>query len=294
LKGGISLERSLSKKSFVKHSLRAGEIYKLSMVNVISLISGKMVRNDYPSKAGVADFSGKMAACLFPVIEGGGSRPCSGRSLRKMLIGLLDPLRSRLPGKPADIADSFFEKVPSIKKQLEEDAAFLQLNDPAATEIDEVIMAYPGFFAILVYRMAHCLAGLRVPVIPRVMTEHAHSVTGIDIHPGATIGSEFFIDHGTGVVIGETAIIGNRVKLYQGVTIGALSVNKGMAATKRHPTIEDDVIIYAGSTILGGETIVGHDSVIGGNVWLTESVPPFSLVYHQPQTAVRDRGNKKE
>jgi serine O-acetyltransferase len=125
------------------------------------------------------------------------------------------------------------------------------------------------------------------------MTEHAHSITGIDIHPKAKIGSEFFIDHGTGIVIGETAVVGKRVKLYQGVTLGALSVNKTMAATKRHPTIEDDVIIYAGSTILGGDTIIGHDSVIGGNVWLTESVPPFSLVYHQPQTTVKNRSDKK-
>ena len=125
------------------------------------------------------------------------------------------------------------------------------------------------------------------------MTEYAHSVTGIDINPKASIGSEFFIDHGTGIVIGETAVIGNRVKLYQGVTIGALSVNKNMAETKRHPTIEDDVIIYAGSTILGGTTIIGHDSIIGGNVWLTESVPPFSLVYHKSQITIRDRGDKK-
>ncbi len=263
------------------------------MVTVIRLIGSKFARDDFPSKSRVAEFSGKMAACLFPVIEGGGYRPCSRNKLRKLLIGLLKPLRRRLPDEPGMIADHFFSKIATIKKQLEEDAAFLQLNDPAATEIDEVIMAYPGFFAILVYRLAHCLAGLRVPVIPRVMTEHAHSVTGIDIHPGASIGSEFFIDHGTGVVIGETAIIGNRVKLYQGVTIGALSVDKGMASTKRHPTIEDNVIIYAGSTILGGDTIIGHDSIIGGNVWLTESVPPSSLVYHQPQTTVRDRGKNK-
>jgi serine O-acetyltransferase len=234
-----------------------------------------------------------MAVNLFPVIEGGNSFPYHRRKLRNLLIRLLMPLRSRLPEKPEAITDLFFKNISKIKKQLEEDAAFLVLNDPAASEIDEVIMAYPGFYAILVYRLANSLSKLGVPVIPRVMTEHAHSTTGIDIHPKANIGSQFFIDHGTGIVIGETAIIGNRVKLYQGVTIGALSVNKAMATSKRHPTIEDDVIIYAGSTILGGETIIGHDSVIGGNVWLTESVPPFSLVYHQPQTTVRDRGSKK-
>ncbi|HRR17365.1 MAG TPA: serine acetyltransferase, partial [Bacteroidales bacterium] len=145
---------------------------------------------------------------------------------------------------------------------------------------------------ILVYRLANKLALLEVPLIPRIMTEYAHSLTGIDIHPKATIDSPFFIDHGTGVVIGETSVIGRRVKLYQGVTIGALSVSKDMAGKKRHPTIEDDVVIYAGSTILGGETVIGHDSIIGGNVWLTSSVPPYSLVYHENVMKIRDRNNK--
>jgi serine O-acetyltransferase len=263
------------------------------MVTTINLIRSKLSRYDFPSKTGVAEFSQSMAVHLFPIIRGGGYHPSRGSKLRNRLIRLLEPLKIRLTDKPEAIADTFFKAIPSIKKQLDEDAAFIALNDPAASDIDEVIMAYPGFFAILVYRLAHCLSGLGVPLVPRVMTEHAHSITGIDIHPKAKIGSEFFIDHGTGIVIGETSIIGNRVKLYQGVTIGALSVNKTMAATKRHPTIEDDVIIYAGSTILGGETIIGHDSVIGGNVWLTESVPPFSLVYHQNQTTVKDRSDKK-
>ena len=263
------------------------------MVNTINLIRRKLSRCDFPSKAGVAEFSQSMAVNLFPIIEGGGRRPTRSSKLRNRLIRLLEPIKIRLPDKPEVIADAFFKEIPFIKKHLDEDAAFIALNDPAASDIDEVIMAYPGFFAILVYRLAHCLSISGVPIVPRIMTEHAHSITGIDIHPKATIGSEFFIDHGTGIVIGETAVIGNRVKLYQGVTIGALSVNKTMAATKRHPTIEDDVIIYAGSTILGGDTIIGHDSVIGGNVWLTESVPPFSLVYHQNQTTVRDRVDKK-
>jgi serine O-acetyltransferase len=257
-------------------------------------IKGKLSRCDFPSKAGVAEFSQCMAISLFPIIEGGGCQPSPGSKLRNQLIRLLEPIISRLPDKPDVIADSFFKEIPLIRKMLNEDASFIASNDPAASEIDEVIMAYPGFFAILIYRLAHCLSGLGVPIVPRVMTEYAHSITGIDINPKANIGSEFFIDHGTGIVIGETAVIGNRVKLYQGVTIGALSVNKEMAATKRHPTIQDNVIIYAGSTILGGNTIIGHDSVIGGNVWLTESVPPFSLVYHQSQTTVRDRGDKKE
>ncbi len=262
------------------------------MVPAFNLIRSRLRRSDLPSKAKVAGFTQRMAINLFPVIEGGGHRPTGTRKLRRNLIFLLEPLKLRIEENPGLIADKFFAAIPHIKMQLNEDAAFLALNDPAATAVDEVIMAYPGFFAILVYRLAHCLAGLGVPVIPRVMTEHAHSLTGIDIHPNASIGSEFFIDHGTGIVIGETAIIGNRVKLYQGVTIGALSVDKTLASTKRHPTIEDDVIIYAGSTILGGDTIIGHDSVVGGNVWLTESVPPYSLVYHHPQTTVRGRGMK--
>jgi serine O-acetyltransferase len=196
-----------------------------------------------------------------------------------------------LPESSGKITDSFLKSLPEIKQQLESDAASIAENDPAATCIDEVIMTYPGFYAIMVYRLANRLATLGVPLIPRVMTEYAHSLTGIDIHPKATIGSPFFIDHGTGIVIGESAVIGRRVKLYQGVTIGALSVSKNMASTKRHPTIEDDVVIYASSTILGGETVVGHDSIIGGSVWLTKSVPPFSMVYHENIMKVRDRNN---
>ncbi len=263
------------------------------MMTFINFIRRKLFKYDFPSKTVVTEFSQNMAINLFPVIKGGGCHPCRKSKLRNQLIRLLEPTKIKLSDKPEVIADSFFKGIPLIKKQLEEDAAFIALNDPAALDIDEVIMAYPGFYAILVYRLAHCLSGLGVPIVPRVMTEHAHSITGIDINPKAIIGSEFFIDHGTGIVIGETAIIGNRVKLYQGVTLGALSVNKTMAATKRHPTIEDDVILYAGCTILGGSTIIGHDSVIGGNVWLTESVPPYSLVYHQNQTTVKERGDKK-
>ena len=149
-------------------------------------------------------------------------------------------------------------------------------------------MAYPGFFATAVYRFSHQLVVLGVNILPRVFAEYAHSKTGIDIHPGATIGNSFFIDHGTGIVIGETTIIGNNVKIYQGVTLGALSVNKNCAEVKRHPTIEDTVIIYSGATILGGDTVIGHDSVIGGNVWLTNSVLPFSIVYHKSEITIRD------
>ncbi|MGH2646053.1 MAG: serine O-acetyltransferase EpsC, partial [Ginsengibacter sp.] len=162
----------------------------------------------------------------------------------------------------------------------------LHTGDPAARVEFEVIRAYPGFFALSFYRMAHELLKLEVPLLPRILTEHAHSKTGIDIHPGALIGDHFFIDHGTGIVIGETAEIGNHVKLYQGVTLGALSVDKKMVFKKRHPTVQDHVIIYSGATILGGETTIGHNSIIGGNVWLTKSIPPGSLVYHNPEITV--------
>ena len=154
-------------------------------------------------------------------------------------------------------------------------------GDPAAKSINEVVQTYPGFYAIAAFRIANELHRLGSVGIPRVITEHAHSKTGIDIHPGAKIGAHFCIDHGTGVVIGETTVIGNHVKIYQGVTLGALSVDKSDAERKRHPTIEDNVVIYAGATILGGETVIGHDSVIGGNVWLTRSVPPHSKIYYQ-------------
>ncbi|MEJ7617577.1 MAG: serine O-acetyltransferase EpsC [Pyrinomonadaceae bacterium] len=152
-------------------------------------------------------------------------------------------------------------------------------GDPAASCLDEIIFSYPSIYAVMVYRLAHVLFNLRVPLIPRIMTEYAHHRTGIDIHPGTRIGSRFFVDHGTGVVVGGTAVIGHNVKLYQGVTLGAFSFDKDAAGklirnTKRHPTIEDDVVIYAGATILGGETVIGRGSVIGGNVWLTHSVPP--------------------
>lgn len=154
------------------------------------------------------------------------------------------------------------------------------------TSFDEIIFSYPSIYAVMVYRLAHELDQMRVPLIPRIMTEHAHHRTGIDIHPGTRIGSRFFIDHGTGVVIGGTAVIGNNVKLYQGVTLGAFSFDKDAAGhlvrnTKRHPTIEDDVVIYAGATILGGETVIGRGSVIGGNVWLTHSVPPGTRVLQE-------------
>ncbi len=175
------------------------------------------------------------------------------------------------------------EQIPGLRKKLTADVQASFDNDPAAKSVDEVIFSYPGIFAIMVYRIAHELFIRNIPLLPRTMTEYAHSVTGIDIHPGAKIGERFVIDHGTGVVIGETTVIGDRVRIYQGVTLGALSLPpdavEELRTQKRHPTIEDDVIVYSGTTILGGETTIGARSVIGGNVWLTRSVEPDTTVF---------------
>lgn len=180
-----------------------------------------------------------------------------------------------------EATQSFFNEIPTIYDLLIKDVDAMYEGDPAATSHAEVIRSYPGFLAIAAYRFAHSLLKLEVENIPRMMTEYAHGMTGIDIHPGASIGQHFCIDHGTGVVIGETTVIGDHVKIYQGVTLGALSVSKSKAKTKRHPTIEDGVVIYAGATILGGKTTIGQNSTIGGNVWLTKSIPPDSRVYYQ-------------
>jgi len=184
--------------------------------------------------------------------------------------------------------EDFFTAHPEIYKQLIQDAEAILKFDPAAQSIEEVMVAYPGFYATAIYRLAHQLHIQGIKLLPRLWSEHAHSKAGIDIHPGAEIGKSFFIDHGTGIVIGETTHIGNNVKIYQGVTLGALNVAKALASMKRHPTIEDNVIIYSGATILGGATVIGHDSIIGGNVWITESIPAHSVVYHKSEIKVRD------
>ena len=182
------------------------------------------------------------------------------------------------------IASELLEALPSIREALRCDAQAAVDGDPAASGIEEVILTYPGFLAISAHRVAHWLYDKCVPYVPRVMNEHAHSLTGIDIHPGARIGRRFFIDHGTGVVIGETTEIGDDVKIYQGVTLGALSVSRDFVGTKRHPTIEDGVVLYAGATVLGGETVIGQGSVVGGNVWVTESVKAGTTVIESPPT----------
>lgn len=197
------------------------------------------------------------------------------------------------------IALDFIKALPQVEKLLTTDIKAALEGDPAAKSADEVIFSYPGLLAITIYRLANILFSLEVPTLPRIMTEHAHSLTGIDIHPGASIGSYFFIDHGTGIVIGETTQIGDRVRIYQGVTLGALSLPRDAGDryrnVKRHPTIEDDVIIYANSTILGGESTIGARSIIGGNIWLTESVPPDTKVLlKRPELSYIGRNNKQK
>lgn len=186
-------------------------------------------------------------------------------------------------GDGEKLAKRFFTELELVFDWINQDVDAMFSGDPAAKSRTEILRSYPGFYAIAAYRIAHLLHQSGIKLIPRMITEFAHSKTGIDIHPGAKIGQHFCIDHGTGVVIGETTIIGNHVKIYQGVTLGALSVDKADADIKRHPTIEDNVVIYAGATILGGKTTIGKNSVIGGNVWLTKSVLPGSKVYYQTQ-----------
>jgi serine O-acetyltransferase len=207
-------------------------------------------------------------------------------SIENGLESLFYSMKDQLSAEPTVIAKRFLDRIPAIYDLLQTDVEAMVEGDPAATTSYEVIRTYPGFYALAFYRLAHGLLQENVPLIPRILTEYAHSKTGIDIHPGASIGRYFFMDHGTGIVIGETTVIGERVKLYQGVTLGALSVDKSMASTKRHPTIEDGVVIYSGATILGGETVVGKGSVIGGNVWLTRSVPANTKIYHQETVKV--------
>ncbi len=186
------------------------------------------------------------------------------------------------------ITYDFFNSLPRIYEELISDANLILENDPAARNLEEIILTYPGFFAITTYRICHVIHQLEVPILPRLISEYSHSKTGIDIHPGAKIQSPFFIDHGTGIVIGETSEIGKNVKIYQGVTLGALIVKKELTDKKRHPTIEDNVVIYSNATILGGETKIGHDSIIGGNVWITKSLEPNSIVYYKADINIKN------
>jgi serine O-acetyltransferase len=256
----------------------------------------KTVTEFLPDIADTQSFTDELIKLLFP------NNPCDNieqfgvrfKESRLQLEKLMVTLRNRPGNYAEDQSVMFFKSLPDVYKSLIKDADAIYQFDPAVTNLQEVICAYPGFYAISVYRIANQLYRQGVPLLPRIMSEYSHSKTGIDINPGATIGQSFFIDHGTGVVIGETTNIGDNVKIYQGVTLGALIVKKSMALKKRHPTIQDNVIIYAGSTVLGGDTVIGHDSVIGGNVWLTESVPPNSVVYHTSTVKIRNSKYKDQ
>jgi serine O-acetyltransferase len=265
-----------------------------------------------PDKVSVIEILADLLEVIFPGYFG--RKYVESSNIEYYVGDLLDSIHARLTqeiyrsirpecGSATDACDHchglaedqsllFLGKLVDLRNSLSDDVQAAFDGDPAAKSIDEVIFAYPAIFAIAIYRLSHELNRQGIPLLPRIMTEHAHSVTGIDIHPGATIGSGFFIDHGTGVVIGETTIIGNRVKLYQGVTLGALSfaMDEGgrmIRGEKRHPTLEDDVVIYAGATILGGSTVIGQGSVIGGNVWLTRSVPPHTrVIISEPELVI--------
>jgi serine O-acetyltransferase len=244
-----------------------------------------------PDRVHVAAFADQVVGLLFPDGRQAPRTPAGIRaeleSQCRSLVPLLEPLRDKLPAPAHELAHAFLERLPEIHEQTTLDAEAIEAGDPAAHGAAEVVLAYPGFTALAFHRIAHALYVDGVPLVPRIVAEIAHRRTGADIHPAAQIGRSCCIDHGTGLVVGETAVIGDNVKLYQGVTLGALSVTKEAAGTKRHPTIGDRVVIYANATVLGGDTVVGADSIIGGNVWLTHSVPAWSLVYHQSQVRVR-------
>lgn len=260
----------------------------------------KMTRafyRDVPSTLDAESFIDSLINLLFPLRDDKNISlkeiDLRWENLQKQLLKIITPLCGCPVCDCETMCDRFFAEVPLIYAGLMQDAEMYNDSDPASFCKEEVILCYPGFYAMAIYRFAHVMYELRIPILPRVIAEHAHSRTGIDIHPGAKIGRRFYIDHGTGIVIGETCIIGNNVKIYQGVTLGATFVEKELKGTRRHPTIEDNVIVYAGATILGGDTVIGHDTVIGGNVWLMESVPPHSKVFHLAETVVKELKTNK-
>jgi serine O-acetyltransferase len=246
-----------------------------------------------PSRTAISKFTEGLLEFLFPQLSekhylNSTELEVIADSLFLELKGMFVNIAYKLEKDPDVTAKLFMDMIPDIYERMMDDARAIHEGDPAAQSIDQVIRTYPGFFAIACYRIGHAFCQIGIPLLPRILTEYAHSRSGIDIHPKAKIGTRFCIDHGTGIVIGETTLIGDNVKIYQGVTLGALSVKKEMAKIKRHPTIEDNVVIYAGATILGGNTVIGKNSIIGGNVWITESIPPNSRVYHKPQIEVKN------
>ena len=244
-------------------------------------------------RAGAPELIERVLALLFPHFAE--RLDCTAVGVRSevavveaVLTRALSTLAQRYPGLSPELPRLFMEQLPELYEWLRQDADAIFEADPAARTVDEVILTYPGFYAIAIYRVANALHVLGFPLLPRLLTEYAHQRTGVDIHPGANIGRRFVVDHGTGVVIGETTIIGNRVKIYQGVTLGALQVQKDLADKKRHPTIEDDVVVYANATILGGSTVVGRGSIIAGNAFITHSIPPESMVTRRSEVRHRE------
>ena len=253
-------------------------------------------RGKVPQKKAVYNFLDEIIGYLFPILSDNYSQE-DEKSLDDIMF-LLDEILKSFDSNLENI-DSIIKQfkgsLPRLYELLIKDATAIYKGDPAAKSIEEVIICYPGFYAIVIYRIAHELDKLSISIIPRMLTEYSHGKTGIDIHPKAKIGESFFIDHGTGIVIGETTEIGHSVKIYQGVTLGAISVTEENAGKKRHPTIENNTVIYAGSTILGGNTIIGHHVTVGGNVWLTHSVEPHSVVLNQIKVHLKkNNGNNKK
>jgi serine O-acetyltransferase len=262
---------------------------------LISLLLEARTRHCFPPDVGNAapEFVGQVLGLLFPHFAA--RVECNAAAIRRDVTAVeaqLYRVQEALASRYSDLDDTvprrFIEQLPAIYELLRHDAEAIFEADPAARNLDEVILTYPGFYAIAIYRIAHALHAMGFPLLPRLLTELAHQRTGVDIHPGATIGRRFVIDHGTGVVIGETTLIGNGVKIYQGVTLGALQVQKGLADKKRHPTIEDDVVVYANATILGGSTVVGRGSIIAGNAFITHSIPPESMVTRRSEVRHRE------
>lgn len=265
-------------------------------MNIINKIQNftNQLDTSLPSITNVETFTDGLIHFLFPIRDKSIKLDKQLIFLKKSLLQILSELQLYSKKEIEEIEATFFNKLPEIFDKLIIDAENTLNFDPAAKSIVEIINAYPGFYATAVYRLAHEINLLNIPYIARIMSEYAHRKTGIDIHPGAQIGNAFFIDHGTGVVIGETTTIGNNVKIYQGVTLGALNVAKKYSNTKRHPTIKDDVIIYSGATILGGNTIIGEKSIIGGNVWLTQSVLSNSIVLSTHEIKIRNTDSFKQ
>ncbi|RNI39079.1 serine acetyltransferase [Hanamia caeni] len=257
--------RDIYLKQRQKEQVPSNKLIANWALNLICLLYPEMSKCSYPDMAAIQHRLSDLSHELKKILDA--TRACTNCDHEK-------------------VSADFFEQLPEIFRVLNTDIDAIHRGDPAAKSKFEVIRAYPGFYALCFYRIAHALHLLDVPLIPRILTEYAHSKTGIDIHPAAKIGEYFMMDHGTGIVIGETSVIGKNVKMYQGVTLGGLSIKKAMSRQKRHPNIEDNVIIYSNATILGGDTLVGEGSVIGGNVWLTQSVPPGSLVITNPQITI--------